>query len=83
MLGPANRDAAAEMPMGNMPALSRESAAAAVVKQVSPTPKAGLDRAGIETVLAPRSRYAEPRISLTDADRYLDLSYYEEAVGSL
>jgi ABC-type nitrate/sulfonate/bicarbonate transport system substrate-binding protein len=87
VLDPANRDAAAEMLIRNMPALSADGAAGAVAKLISPrtgyTPKAGLDRAGIETVLALRSRYAEPRKSLADPDRYLDMSYYEEALSSL
>lgn len=87
VLDAANREAAAEMLIRNMPALSADGAAGAVDRLVSPrtgfTPKAGLDRAGIETVLALRSRYGEPRLSLTDPDKYLDLSYYEEALGSL
>ncbi len=66
---------------------SLPAAAAATARHVSPrtgyTPKAGRDRAGIDTVPAPRSRYAEPRKSLTDPDKYLDLSYYAEALASL
>jgi hypothetical protein len=34
-------------------------------------------------VPAPRGRYAEPRKSLTDPDKYLELACYEEAPASL
>jgi ABC-type nitrate/sulfonate/bicarbonate transport system substrate-binding protein len=38
--------------------------------------KAELDVDGVRTVLELRSRYAEPRKSLTDPDRYYDASFY-------
>jgi ABC-type nitrate/sulfonate/bicarbonate transport system substrate-binding protein len=40
---------------------------------------AGLDLAGVKTVLELRSAYAEPKKTLTDASKYIDLSYYEKA----
>jgi ABC-type nitrate/sulfonate/bicarbonate transport system substrate-binding protein len=42
--------------------------------------KAKLDRAGIATVLKLRSEYGEPRKSLTDPDKYVDESYYRQAL---
>ncbi len=44
-------------------------------------PSAELDIEGIETVLALRSEYGEPRKSLTNAGKYYDLQYHEEAIG--
>jgi ABC-type nitrate/sulfonate/bicarbonate transport system substrate-binding protein len=41
--------------------------------------KAELDVDGVRTVLELRSRYAEPRKSLTDPDRYYDASFYRAA----
>jgi ABC-type nitrate/sulfonate/bicarbonate transport system substrate-binding protein len=41
--------------------------------------KAELDADGVRTVLELRSRYAEPRESLTDPDRYYDASFYRAA----
>lgn len=38
---------------------------------------AAIDMAGVETVLALRSAYAEPRKTLSDPGKYIDLSYYE------
>ena len=34
---------------------------------------------GIATVLQLRSRYGQPAKSLTDAQRYIDLAYYDKA----
>ena len=51
--------------------------------------KGGFNRAaainfkGVETALAVRSRYAEPKMSLTDAKKYVDLGYYETALKSM
>lgn len=51
------------------------------------TGKGGLSRkaeigvAGVASVLAMRSEYAEPKKSLNDPRKYLDLSYYNKAIG--
>jgi ABC-type nitrate/sulfonate/bicarbonate transport system substrate-binding protein len=45
------------------------------------TRDASLDVAGIRTVLALRSEYAEPKKELHDPGKYYDLSYYERATG--
>jgi len=41
--------------------------------------KAEMDIEGLKTVLALRSEYGEPKRTLTDPLRYVDLSYYDEA----
>lgn len=83
-LDPANRDESVEIMARNLPNTGDAAAATAVDKLMSPrtgfTPRAGLDMAGIETVLALRSQYAEPKMQLTDPGKYLDLSYYEKLV---
>jgi ABC-type nitrate/sulfonate/bicarbonate transport system substrate-binding protein len=83
-LDPANRDESVEIMARNLPDIGDAAAAAAVDKLMAPrtgfTPRAGLDMAGIETVLALRSQYAEPKMQLTDPGKYLDLSYYEKLV---
>ncbi len=42
----------------------------------------GLDPAAIRTVLALRSKYGQPRKTLADPARYIDLSYRERALAS-
>jgi hypothetical protein len=37
--------------------------------------------AGVRTVLALRSEYGEPKKALRDPAKYLDLSYYKQALG--
>jgi ABC-type nitrate/sulfonate/bicarbonate transport system substrate-binding protein len=41
---------------------------------------AAIDMPGVATVLKLRSAYAEPRKTLTDASKYIDLTYYAKAV---
>ncbi len=85
-LDPANRDESAEIMSRNLPEIGDSAASAAIDRLTSPrtgfTPKAALDMAGVETVLALRSQYAEPRKKLTDAAKYIDLGYYEKALNS-
>lgn len=85
-LDPANRDEAADIMARNLPEIGAPAASAAVDRLTSPKtgfpPGAVLDMAGIETVLALRSRYAEPKKQLTDPGKYLDLSYYEKAAAA-
>ena len=40
-----------------------------------------IDMKGLETVLALRSKYGEPRKALTDASKYVDLTFHERAFG--
>lgn len=86
-LDPANAVQSAKLLAARIPALNEHAAEAAVAKLTASRtgfpPKAAIDRAGIETVLALRSEYGKPKKSLTDPDAYLDLSYYEEALKTL
>jgi ABC-type nitrate/sulfonate/bicarbonate transport system substrate-binding protein len=43
--------------------------------------KAEINVAGVKTVLDMRSDYAEPKKQLGDPQKYLDLSYYQKALG--
>lgn len=79
---PANRAEAAGILLRNMPQLSAKAAAGAVAglaARLDPE----LNMAGIETVLALRSQYAEPARKLDDPMRYLDMSYLREAEADL
>jgi ABC-type nitrate/sulfonate/bicarbonate transport system substrate-binding protein len=42
--------------------------------------KAALNMQGVKLVLDIRSRYAEPKMNLTDPHKYIGLSYYDEAI---
>jgi ABC-type nitrate/sulfonate/bicarbonate transport system substrate-binding protein len=84
-LDPANRDESIEIMARHLPQLDHAAASVAVDNLMSPrtgfTPRAALDMAGIETVLALRSQYAEPKLQLSDPGKYLDLSYYHAIAG--
>ncbi len=79
---PANRPQAADILVRNMPQLSAKAATGAVAglaARLDPE----LNMAGIETVLALRSQYAQPARKLDDPARYIDLSYLRAARASL
>jgi len=67
-------------------AASRNAPAAQTAYRVllSPTDgfqkKAKIDMEGVRTVLALRSKYGQPRKSLTDPSPYYDPSFYEAAM---
>ncbi|NKB55994.1 MAG: PhnD/SsuA/transferrin family substrate-binding protein [Alphaproteobacteria bacterium] len=86
VLDPINRDAAEALLIENLPAVNEKSAGPVLNKLVSPrtglSPLAAIDMAGLETVLELRSRFAPSKKRLTDPVKYLDLSYYEEAVAA-
>ena len=44
-------------------------------------PAGHIDREGMATVLALRSRYAEPRKTLDSIDPYIDLSFFDRVTG--
>ena len=44
-------------------------------------PHGSIDMAGIDTVLKLRTQYGQPHRDLKDAARYVDESYYREAIG--
>ena len=44
-------------------------------------PQCQLDYEGLKTVLELRTQYAPQSLQLTNPDKYIDLSYYQEAVA--
>lgn len=78
-----NKDAAIGVLMDTTPNLAREGAEriyADTTGQGSTTsPEATLDRKGVATVVALRSRYGEPKRKL-DAKEFYDLSFYRAAL---
>ena len=83
VLDPANRAEASDMLARTMPQMKPAAIAPAMAKLLDPRtgliPLGKLDYEGLKTVLALRSRYGPHQAPLTDPDRYIDLSYYEEA----
>ena len=83
-LDPANRAAGAELLLEKMPAIKPGVVDAVMDSLLSPksglTPRGSILRDGMATVLSLRSRYGEPRRELTDIEKYLDLSFYENEV---
>ena len=63
------------------PALAKKSYDLLLADQGGITRDAGLDMEGIRTVLALRSKYGQPKKTLSDPAKYVDLSYYEKATG--
>jgi ABC-type nitrate/sulfonate/bicarbonate transport system substrate-binding protein len=78
-----NEDRARALLVEKVPNMSAELAQAThrilVAEHGGFDPKARLDMAGIETVLALRSEYGRPQKSLTDSEKYQDMSYYRRA----
>ncbi len=80
---PANKDEAIAILRKNLPQMSEQLAAQAYAELAPPkgfTPKAKIDIDGVKRVLELRSKYGEPKKSLTDAAKYYDGKYYEAAV---
>lgn len=84
-LAPQNREAGAELLVANMPAIKPGVVDAVMASLLDPksglTPKGAILPEGMQTVLALRSKYGEAGTTLTDIGRYIDLSFYEAAVG--
>ncbi len=84
-LDPANRAAATDVLLANMEAIKPPVAPKVMDNLLNPrsglTPEAKLLPDGIATVLELRSRYGGGA-ALTDASRYIDLSYYDAATGA-
>lgn len=80
---PANKVEAIALLRKNLPNMSEELAATSYEILLDPkkgfTQRAELDLEGVKTVLALRSEYGEPRKSLTDPTKYVDLQFYGEA----
>jgi ABC-type nitrate/sulfonate/bicarbonate transport system substrate-binding protein len=83
LYAPSNRAEAVAILRKNLPAMTEELAEKSYGILVHPTRgfarRAELDVAGIKTVLALRSKYAEPAKPLADPAKYYDLQYYETA----
>lgn len=84
VLDPANRKEAEACLARLMPQMKPPTIAPALTKLLDPrtglVPGARLDIEGLDTVLALRSQYAPQKKKLTDSKKYVDLSYYQEAV---
>lgn len=79
---PANATAAADILSRRMAGFGPENAAAAVA-DLRDTLSPDFNMAGIETVLALRSRYGRPQRELGDPGAYIDTSYLEAARTAL
>ena len=82
---PANANAATETLQRNSPGMDLESARAAMNIVLDPelgiAGSDAINRTGVATILALRSKFGEPRKDLSDPDRYIDLRYYNTARG--
>jgi ABC-type nitrate/sulfonate/bicarbonate transport system substrate-binding protein len=80
---PANKAEAIAILRKNLPNMAEELAARSYGILAHPSQgfarRAELDVPGIETVLALRSKYAQPPKPLTDPGKYYDLQYYVKA----
>ncbi|MES2756743.1 MAG: ABC transporter substrate-binding protein [Pseudomonadota bacterium] len=85
-LAPANRAAAAALLQAKMPEIKPGVVEAVLTSVLSPrsglTPDGAILRDGMRTVLALRSKYGAGQARLEDVDKYLALSYYDEAVAA-
>ena len=81
----ANRAEAIRILEKNVPEISPELAEQSYEELLDPetgfSPMARVNFDGLRTVLALRSRYAEPSKKLTDPLKYYDPRYYDSAVG--
>jgi len=81
---PANKAEAIAILRKNLPNLDEKAAEASYRILLSPADgfqkKAQIDLGGVKTVLALRSKYAEPRKTLADPSKYYDDSFYREAL---
>jgi len=84
LVDPTHRADAVAIYRKNIPAASDASAAKALEMLAHGNEgfakRAKLDRAGMETVLKLRSEFGEPKKALTDPMKYVDESYYNEAM---
>jgi ABC-type nitrate/sulfonate/bicarbonate transport system substrate-binding protein len=83
-LAPENREAGAKLLLEKMPAIKPGVVGAVMNSLLSPrsglTPQGAILRDGMATVLELRSRHGGGK-TLGDVDKYLDLSFYDEAVS--
>ncbi|HVL35303.1 MAG TPA: ABC transporter substrate-binding protein [Burkholderiales bacterium] len=80
---PRNRDVAEALLVANIramsPQLAKQSLQVLLDERTGFFKDPALDLKGVATVLALRSKFAEPRKSLTDPSKYVDSSYVEKA----
>jgi ABC-type nitrate/sulfonate/bicarbonate transport system substrate-binding protein len=85
-LAPENRANAASLLQAKMPEIKPGVVAAVLTSLLSPrsglTPRGAVLRDGMQTVLDLRARYGNGQKSLSDVDKYLALSYYDEVVSA-
>jgi len=81
---PRSRDEAVAIFRKNLPNVPEQGAQAAYGVLLAPSggfqKKAQVDLEGVRTVLALRSKYAEPKKALTDPNKYYDPSFYQAAL---
>ncbi len=65
------------------PAIARKTIDQLTSGSYGLTPKAALDMDGVATVLALRDAYGKPAADLSNLDDFVDLSYYEDALGAI
>lgn len=84
---PANKAQAIAILSKNMPNLTEPMASQTyeilLMQKDGLDPRAELDIAGIETVLALRSEYGKPQKVLGDAGKYYDLHFHGQAIGAV
>jgi ABC-type nitrate/sulfonate/bicarbonate transport system substrate-binding protein len=81
----ANRDVVEALLVANIrdmtPALARQSYDLLLADKGGLTRDLALDPAGLRTVLELRAKYGTPQKKLADPMQYVDLSYYDKALG--
>jgi len=81
---PANREAAIDLFVKNVPNAGRDAAAVAHRALLDPAEgfqkQARIDLEGVRTVLALRSKFGEPKKLLTDPGAYYDPSFFDAAM---
>lgn len=84
VLQPANRDAASALLAVHMPEIQPKALGAVMESLLSPdsglTPEAEILREGARVVLDLRTRYGSGDTALTDADKYIDLTWLRDRV---
>ena len=84
-LDPQNAEAASALLLKTMPAIKPGVVGAVMKSLLSPksglTPKGAILREGMNTVLALRTKHGKAGAELSDIDKYLDLSFYNEVTG--
>ena len=86
-LDPANREEGAKILLREMPDIKPGVVDSVMASLLSPasglTPKGAVTIPGVRAVLDLRTRYGKPGAALNDPHKYIDLSYYNEAVAEL